>query len=42
MKSFIVALLAAAPALCEAARPFVTDDARVVDPDHCQIETYSK
>lgn len=25
-----------------AARPFVTDDARVVDPDHCQLETYYK
>jgi len=34
-------LLIAAP-LCEAARPFVTDDARVVDPDHCQLETFYK
>src|SRR5881394_731805 len=25
-----------------AARPFVTDDARVVDPDHCQLETFYK
>ena len=34
-------LFAAAP-LCDAARPFVTDDARVVDPDHCQLETFYK
>ena len=25
-----------------AARPFFTDDARVVDPDHCQVETFYK
>lgn len=25
-----------------AARPFVTDDARVVDKDHCQVETFYK
>lgn len=25
-----------------AARPFVTDDARVVDPGHCQLETFYK
>src|SRR5262245_48304418 len=42
MKRFVAALLFTAPGLCEAARPFVTDDARVVDPDHCQIETYYK
>lgn len=30
----------AAPAL--AARPFFTDDARVVDKDHCQIESFYK
>jgi len=42
MKSFIPALLLAAPALCEAARPFVTDDARTVDPGGCQIETFYK
>ena len=40
--TFIATLLLAAPTLCEAARPFVTDDARVVDPDHCQLETFYK
>jgi hypothetical protein len=30
-----------APA-AQAARPFFTDDARVVDPDHCQIESFYK
>ena len=35
-------LAASAPPLCHAARPFVTDDARVVDPDHCQLETFYK
>jgi hypothetical protein len=33
--------LAASPPL-EAARPFVTDDARVVDPDGYQVETFYK
>ena len=42
MKRIIAALFLAAPALCEAARPFITDDARVVDPEHCQIETFYK
>jgi len=43
MKKFLVPLLllGAAP-LSHAARPFVTDDARVVDPDHCQLETFYK
>jgi hypothetical protein len=36
----LLALLDAAPA--QAARPFVTDDARVVDKDGCQIETFVK
>lgn len=34
-----------APALASsawAARPFVTDDARVVEPGHCQVETFYK
>ena len=35
----LAALLAGA---AHAARPFVTDDARVVDKDHCQIETFYK
>jgi hypothetical protein len=34
-------LLLAAPA-AQAARPFVTDDARIVDKDGCQIETFVK
>ena len=42
MKTFIATLLLAAPTLCEAARPFNTDDARTVDPDGCQIETFYK
>jgi hypothetical protein len=33
-------LVAAAPA--HAARPFVTDDARIVDKDGCQVETFVK
>jgi len=37
----LLATLAAAPA-AEAARPFVTDDARVVDKDGCQVETFVK
>ena len=31
-----------APTAAQAARPFVTDDARVVDPGGCQIETFVK
>jgi hypothetical protein len=42
MKNFVVALLCLGAPLCHAARPFVTDDARVVDPDHCQLETIYK
>ncbi len=30
------------PVLAGAARPFVTDDARVVDPGGCQVETFAK
>lgn len=37
----LLCLLAAAP-VAQAARPFVTDDARVVDRDGCQIETFVK
>jgi hypothetical protein len=36
----MLALLVAAPA--QAARPFVTDDARIVDKNGCQIETFVK
>jgi hypothetical protein len=42
MKRLVVALLCCIAPLCHAARPFVTDDARTVDPDHCQIETFYK
>jgi len=41
MRRFIAALLLVAPA-AHAARPFVTDDARVVDEGGCQIETFFK
>lgn len=42
MKNFLMILLCCSAPLCHAARPFVTDDARVVDPDHCQLETFYK
>jgi len=42
MKNFVAALLCLLAPLCHAARPFVTDDARTVDPDHCQLETFYK
>ena len=41
MRYLLAALILAAPA-AEAARPFVTDDARIVDKDGCQIETFVK
>ena len=41
MRPLLLALLLAAPAV-HAARPFVTDDARIVDQDGCQIETFVK
>lgn len=41
MRLLLAALLLAACA-AHAARPFVTDDARVVDRDGCQIETFVK
>ena len=41
MRLLLAVLLLAAPA-AHAARPFVTDDARIVDKDGCQIETYFK
>src|SRR5689334_25307126 len=41
MRAFpIVLLLAASPTF--AARPFITDDARIVDEGHCQLETFAK
>ena len=36
----ILALVCAAP--CFAARPFFTDDARIVERGHCQLETFYK
>jgi len=41
MRSLLAAVLLAAPT-AEAARPFVTDDARVVDRGGCQIESVVK
>lgn len=41
MRTLIAALVLAAPA-AQAARPFVTDDARIVDRDGCQVETFVK
>ena len=38
----IIGLAAFLPASAHAARPFVTDDARIVDRDHCQLETFIK
>lgn len=45
MKTILTPLLAgliAGTASVHAARPFVTDDARTVDPGGCQIETFAK
>ena len=42
MKRIVAALLFTVPPLCEAARPFITDDARTVDPGGCQVETFYK
>lgn len=39
--ALLASILAIAPAT-HAARPFVTDDARIVDKDGCQIETFVK
>jgi hypothetical protein len=41
MRRFIAALLLVTP-VAQAARPFVTDDARVVEEGGCQIETFVK
>jgi hypothetical protein len=38
----LFAFLLAVPLPALAARPFFTDDARVVEKDHCQIETFYK
>jgi len=42
MKRPLIVLLCCSASVAHAARPFVTDDARVVDPDHCQLETFYK
>ena len=42
MKKFLFTFLVSIAPLSHAARPFVTDDARTVDPDHCQVETFYK
>jgi hypothetical protein len=42
LKHFFLLLLTLAPIAAHAARPLVTDDARTVDPDGCQIESYAK
>jgi hypothetical protein len=38
----IAAMLLALPVAAHAARPFFTDDARIVDQGHCQLETFTK
>ena len=38
----ILAALVLIASHAHAARPFVTDDARVVDPQGCQVETFYK
>jgi len=42
MRFFCLAALAMSALPTYAARPFVTDDARVVDPQGCQVETFYK
>lgn len=42
MRLLLLALLLVAAPAAQAARPFVTDDARIVDKDGCQIETFFK
>lgn len=42
MRSCLVVLACLLPASSHAARPFFTDDARVVDKGHCQLETFEK
>lgn len=39
---FALAALVLLPAAAHAARPLVTDDARIVDPQGCQVETFLK
>ncbi len=42
MRLFLAAVVLAAAPAAQAARPFVTDDARTVDRDGCQVETFVK
>ena len=41
MRAYLIVLLVAASPTF-AARPFITDDARLVDEGHCQLETFAK
>jgi len=38
-KKFAAAVLVFAAPAAQAARPFFTDDARIVDQGHCQVES---
>lgn len=38
----VAVFLSLGPAIALAARPFVTDDARIVDDGHCQLESFYK
>jgi hypothetical protein len=40
LQALLLGLLAGLPAPAQAARPMVTDDARVVDPQSCQMESW--
>ena len=42
MSKPIAVVLLAVPIAAHAARPFITDDARIVDEGHCQLETFAK
>lgn len=42
IRLLLITILLPAAGLALAARPFVTDDARTVDPGGCQIETFAK
>lgn len=40
VRSVVVAVLAVSTSCAYAARPMITDDARIVDPQACQVETW--
>lgn len=42
LRSAVAVLLASAVPTALAARPFITDDARVVEEGHCQLESFAK